>query len=102
MIKADITSDEGATKAVEETINKFGKLDVLLNNAGMAGYGSILDGNLITSYDKTMATNLRALMFITQLAAPHLIKSKGNIVIISINTYQYFHSSSPIEYLRLV
>ncbi|XP_072931576.1 3-oxoacyl-[acyl-carrier-protein] reductase FabG-like [Epargyreus clarus] len=83
VIKADIKSDEEATKAVEETINKFGKLDILLNNAGMARYGSILDGNLIKSYDETLSTNLRALMLITQVAAPYLIKTKGNIINIS-------------------
>ncbi|KPJ07786.1 3-oxoacyl-[acyl-carrier-protein] reductase FabG [Papilio machaon] len=83
IIKADISKDEEAKAAIDETIKTFGKLDVLVNNAGFSRSGSILDGNLIASYDEIMATNVRGAMHLTALAAPHLIKTKGNIINIS-------------------
>ncbi|CAG5049599.1 unnamed protein product [Parnassius apollo] len=83
VIKADISKDKEAKAAINKTIDKFGKLDILVNNAGIMRLGSILNGNLLESYDEVMSTNLRAVMHLTALAAPHLIKTKGNIINIS-------------------
>ncbi|XP_068623745.1 3-oxoacyl-[acyl-carrier-protein] reductase FabG-like [Battus philenor] len=83
VIKADISKDEEAKAAINDTIKVFKKLDVLVNNAGLARLGSILDGNLLGSFDQIMPTNVRAAMNLTALAAPHLIKTKGNIINIS-------------------
>ncbi|KPI93178.1 3-oxoacyl-[acyl-carrier-protein] reductase FabG [Papilio xuthus] len=83
IVKADISKDEEAKAAIEETIKQFGQLDVLVNNAGFSKSGSILDGNLLSSYDSVMATNVRGAVHLTQLATPHLIKSKGNIINVS-------------------
>lgn len=83
IIKADITDEEEAIRIIEETINTFGKIDVLVNNAGIVRYESILEENVLEVFDELMNTNLRALFNITRLAAPHLIESKGNIINIS-------------------
>ncbi|XP_028026758.1 uncharacterized protein LOC114240426 [Bombyx mandarina] len=83
IIKADISKDEEAKIIVQQTIETFGKLDVLINNAGMNKSGSLLAGNLLESYDAVTATNLRAVILITSLAAPHLIETKGNIINVS-------------------
>ncbi|XP_028026871.1 uncharacterized protein LOC114240503 [Bombyx mandarina] len=83
IIKADISKDEEAKTIVQQTIDAFGKLDVLINNAGMNKSGSLLAGNLLESYGAVTATNLRAVILITSLAAPHLIETKGNIINVS-------------------
>ncbi|XP_075976914.1 3-oxoacyl-[acyl-carrier-protein] reductase FabG-like [Anticarsia gemmatalis] len=83
IIKADITNEDEAKRIIDETINTFGKIDVLVNNAGIVRYESILDENVLEVFDELMNTNLRALFNITRLAAPHLIETKGNIVNIS-------------------
>ncbi|CAG5049601.1 unnamed protein product [Parnassius apollo] len=83
VIKADISKDKEAKAAINKTIDKFGKLDILVNNAGIMRLGSILYGNLLESHDEVMSTNLRVVMHLTTLAAPHLIKTKGNIINIS-------------------
>ncbi|XP_049878987.1 3-oxoacyl-[acyl-carrier-protein] reductase FabG-like [Pectinophora gossypiella] len=83
VIIADISKDDDARRIVKETIDKFGKLDVLVNNAGLNKPGSILDGKVLESYDKTFSVNVRAVIHLTSLAAPHLIKTKGNIVNVS-------------------
>ncbi|XP_045491470.1 11-beta-hydroxysteroid dehydrogenase-like 4A [Colias croceus] len=83
IIKADISQDSGASAAVDETIKKFGKIDVLINNAGVLRFGCILDGNLMKSYDEIINVNLRGIMNVTSLAAPHIVKTKGNVIMIS-------------------
>ncbi|XP_059055288.1 3-oxoacyl-[acyl-carrier-protein] reductase FabG-like [Achroia grisella] len=83
VIKADVSNDEDANRIINETVNKYGKLDVLVNNAGFTKFGSILDGTVVEAYDTIMDTNVRAVIKLTTLAAPHLIKTKGNIVNVS-------------------
>ncbi|XP_030023288.2 3-oxoacyl-[acyl-carrier-protein] reductase FabG-like [Manduca sexta] len=83
IIAADIADNNQASTIIQRTIKEFGKLDVLVNNAGMSHNGSILEGNLMAAYDNVMATNLRAPIHLTTLAAPHLIKAKGNIINVS-------------------
>lgn len=80
VIVADITVD--ANRIMSETIDKYGRLDVLINNAGFATAGSIEDMNL-ADFDSMMATNVRAVIELMQLAVPHLVESKGNVVNVS-------------------
>lgn len=82
VIVADILKEADVDKIVEETINKFNKLDVLVNNAGILTAGSI-ENTSLEQYDSIMNTNVRGLYYLTMLATPHLIKSKGNIVNVS-------------------
>ena len=83
IIKADVSDDENAKAIVQKTVNRFGKLDILVNNAGFSRNGNILDGTVIQAFDEIMKTNLRAVVVLTSLAAPHLVKTKGNIINIS-------------------
>jgi len=83
-VVADITVEDDVNRLVSSTIDEFGQLDILVNNAGagMAPAG-VESENLVENYDKTMALNLRAVFALTNLAVPHLIKTKGNIINIS-------------------
>ncbi|XP_072940656.1 3-oxoacyl-[acyl-carrier-protein] reductase FabG-like [Epargyreus clarus] len=83
VVKADITTESEVKNIIDETIKKYGKLDVLVNNAGIVRAGIILDGRLMKDYDEIMNTNLKSVVVLTCLAAPYLIKTKGNIVNIS-------------------
>ncbi|KAJ2949416.1 hypothetical protein O0L34_g15331 [Tuta absoluta] len=83
VINADVSKDEDAKRIITDTIEKFGKLDVLVNNAGFAKNGSILDGAVLAAYDAIMSVNVRAVINLTTLSAPHLASTKGNIVNIS-------------------
>ncbi|CAH2238377.1 jg18023 [Pararge aegeria aegeria] len=83
VIRADITKDKDALAVIDKTIKKFGQLDILINNAGLTVAGSILQGDMMKAYDNIMDINVRAVVQLTTLAAPHLLKTKGNIVNIS-------------------
>ncbi|XP_004529530.1 uncharacterized protein LOC101450070 [Ceratitis capitata] len=79
-IIADVTVD--AERIIKTTVEKFGKLDVLVNNAGYGEAGNILDID-VDQFDRVMNTNLRSVFLLTKLAAPHLIKTQGSIVNVS-------------------
>ncbi|XP_013145886.1 PREDICTED: uncharacterized oxidoreductase TM_0325-like [Papilio polytes] len=83
VIKADVSKDDEAKKIIDETINQFGKLDILVNNAGIYLPNNITSDNFMDDYDRVMNINLRAQVYLTHLAIPHLIKTKGNIVNVS-------------------
>lgn len=81
-IAVDVTNDSQVHHAVDEAIDKFGRLDVLVNAAGHISTGSIEETSL-SAWDAMMNVNLRAVFQLMQLAAPHLIKTKGNVVNVS-------------------
>ncbi|KAI5633694.1 enoyl-(Acyl carrier protein) reductase domain-containing protein [Phthorimaea operculella] len=83
VINADVSKDDDAKRIITETISKFGKLDVLVNNAGLGKSGGILDGKVLEAYDVIMNVNVRAVINLTTLSAPHLAATKGNIINIS-------------------
>jgi NAD(P)-dependent dehydrogenase (short-subunit alcohol dehydrogenase family) len=81
-IAADVNVEKDRKKIIDETVKKFGKIDVLVNNAGLGENGDILTTTL-DQYDKVMNTNVRSVFHLTQLAVPHLIKTQGNVVVVS-------------------
>jgi NAD(P)-dependent dehydrogenase (short-subunit alcohol dehydrogenase family) len=78
--EADVAEEEGAEHCVQAAIDGFGKLDILINNAGY------FEGNVETQdfsveiYDRMMRTNVRSVFLMTKFAIPHLQKTRGNIV----------------------
>ncbi|XP_046978458.1 3-oxoacyl-[acyl-carrier-protein] reductase FabG-like [Vanessa cardui] len=84
VIRADVGNDDDARRIINETIDKFGQIDVLVNNAGISvENGGILGNDMMKAFDTILNVNLRAIVHLTVLAAPHLVKTKGNIVNIS-------------------
>jgi len=79
----DITSDVLRKKLVQNTLSEFGKIDVLVNNAGIAlERNTILEPNY-ESFDKIHEVNLRSVYHLCGLTAPEFVKTKGNIINIS-------------------
>ncbi|XP_045459453.1 3-oxoacyl-[acyl-carrier-protein] reductase FabG-like [Melitaea cinxia] len=86
VILADVSKDDDARRIINETVKKFGQIDVLVNNVGVTiNNGGLLADDMMSSYDAVMSINLRSCVHLTSLAAPYLIKTKGNIVNISSN-----------------
>lgn len=81
-IVCDVTIEAEAKRAVAETHERFGRLDVLINAAGQLSTGSI-ENTTLADWDSMMNVNLRAVFHLMQLAVPHLRERKGNIVNVS-------------------
>ncbi|OTF76587.1 hypothetical protein BLA29_006419 [Euroglyphus maynei] len=82
----DVNEKIDAERLINKTIETFGKLDVLVNNAGAYQIGSILDeddDNYMENYDLIFHTNVRSVIYLTKLAIPFLAKTRGNIVNVS-------------------
>jgi NAD(P)-dependent dehydrogenase (short-subunit alcohol dehydrogenase family) len=78
----DLT-EEGAPQAVvEETVARFGRLDVLANVAGIMELGPLAE-TPVESLDRQYRTNVRVPFELTQAALPHLLEAKGAIIFIS-------------------
>lgn len=76
-ITGDVTKD--SKRIIDETIKKYGRLDILFNNAGFTMPASIQNLK-IEDYDSMMARNVRGLIELTSHALPYLISSKGNVI----------------------
>ncbi len=75
----DLGKEQDCSMSIDAIIKKHGRIDVLINNAGMMKESSILDTSL-EEWNKTMAVNLTAPFLLTKFCMPFLIKSKGSIV----------------------
>merc|ERR1712055_112470 len=82
MIQADLVREPDCNKIIQDTLAKFGKFDVLVNNAGVLELGSI-ENTSLEQYDRVMNINVRSIYNLTMLAVPHLEKTQGNIVNVS-------------------
>jgi NAD(P)-dependent dehydrogenase (short-subunit alcohol dehydrogenase family) len=81
-IRADVTLEREARRAVEETIERFDGLDVLVNAAGIISNGTV-ENTPLEDWDAMMNVNLRSVFQLMQLAVPYLEKRPGNVVNVS-------------------
>lgn len=82
-IQADVRSEEDVRRLISTTIDKCGRLDILINNAGVA-YKKRLEETTLQEYDKIMDTNLKGVFLCTKYAIPYIRESKnGKIINIS-------------------
>jgi NAD(P)-dependent dehydrogenase (short-subunit alcohol dehydrogenase family) len=82
---ADVGSAEQAAAAVAAAVERFGGIDVVVNNAGVGDSSALLDESL-ERWEETLRTNLTGAFLVTQLALPYLIERRGNVVnVASIN-----------------
>ena len=77
--KGDVSVVEDAKKIAAETVERYGKLDILFNNAGIVIPGRI-DNTSPEEWDQTMAVNVRGPYLVSKFAIPHLKKTKGCII----------------------
>lgn len=82
IVSGDVSYPENAEKIVKETIQHFGKLDILINNAGILKSGE-LEKTTLEEFDEVMRVNVRAVFHMMQLCIPYLEHTKGNIVNVS-------------------
>jgi NAD(P)-dependent dehydrogenase (short-subunit alcohol dehydrogenase family) len=81
-IASDLTSETDRRRLVDETARREGGLDVLVNAAGIIGFGTIEDTTL-DAWNRMFDVNVVSIFHLMQLALPHLLPRKGNIVNVS-------------------
>ncbi|BBG23584.1 SDR family NAD(P)-dependent oxidoreductase [Sulfuracidifex tepidarius] len=79
-LSVDVIDRETVAKVVEDTVSRFGRIDVLVNNAGFGVYGKFTDTPL-QEEEYMIKTNFLAPIVITKLVLPYMLKQKeGSIV----------------------
>jgi len=79
-LPANVTKEEDRKRVIDETLKKFGKIDVLVNNAGINIRKPFLEFSE-ADFDKVVDVNLKAVFFMTQLVARAMIqRKKGKII----------------------
>ena len=75
----DVTDEQACRAAVRRTVDEFGGLDILINNAGLMLLGQIADADT-EDWRRMLDTNVLGLMYMTHAALPEVMRRRGTIV----------------------
>ena len=78
-LPGDLLDDTYVQSCVDRTVETFGGLDILINNAGVA-LSKPFGETTIEDFDRVMATNVRAPFILIRSALPHLRKARGRVI----------------------
>lgn len=79
-VRADVTSADAVTSAVQEVIAQFGQLDVLVNNAGIGAQGTV-EGNDLSEWQRVLDVNLLGMIRVTRACLPYLRQSAAAAIV---------------------
>lgn len=86
-VKTDVTSETDCKNLVDQAIEKFGQIDVLINNAGIS-MRALFNNTDLDVIRKVMDVNFWGTVYCTKFALPYLLKTKGSLVgVISVGGY---------------
>jgi short-subunit dehydrogenase len=81
-VVADVSVEADCANVVNSTIQQYGKVDVLINNAGIS-MRALFEDIQLDVFRKVMDVNFYGMIYMTKYALPHILKSEGSIVGIS-------------------
>ena len=84
-VKADVSRPADLHAMIQKAVDEYGRLDVLINNAGIETRASLLD-TTEADFDKVLAVNLKSAFFGTQIAAKQFISQGGGGLILNISS----------------
>lgn len=98
-VQADVAKQEDVNRMVDEVDFRWGRLDLLVNNAGWSHLTPHADLDALTDdiWDRTLDTNLRGTFYCTRKAVP-LLKRQGGVIINNISSSAFHASGSSIIY----
>lgn len=79
--QCDVTDPGALDSAVDSVIAEFGRLDVVVNNAGQRQRRARLDQLEVSEWERVIEVNLSSVFYVTRAAAPHLIKQRSGSVV---------------------
>jgi NAD(P)-dependent dehydrogenase (short-subunit alcohol dehydrogenase family) len=99
-LTADIADAEAVTRAVDALTGRYGRLDIVVANAGINGVWAPIDELQPQEWDRTIDTNLRGTFLTLHFCVPHLKRAGGGSIVIvsSINGTRVFSNSGATAY----
>lgn len=97
VLPVDVSEPAEVREAVDETVDTFGQLDVVVNNAGIATGGDVTVETMpAEQYRTVMGVNVDGMFFVTQATLPHLRETSGIAVFVASFSGQYPRPGAPI------
>ena len=78
-VQADVSQEEDCRRLIAAAAARFGRIDVLVNAAGVVADGSVETANM-DDWDRCMNTNVKSVFMLSRFAMPYLRETKGSIV----------------------
>lgn len=98
-VVADISKPDEMEQAVQQTVDQFGRLDVVFANAGINGVWAPLEDLTPEEWQKTIDINLNGTFYTLKYAVPHLKKRGGSVIITSsVNGTRNFSNTGATAY----
>lgn len=79
-VRADVSQDKDAANVAAETLKNFGRIDVLVNNAGIQRYGTVVDTPEAV-WDLVLAVNLKSVYLMSHYCVAHMLEADGGAVV---------------------
>jgi NAD(P)-dependent dehydrogenase (short-subunit alcohol dehydrogenase family) len=79
-VRCDVSRAEDCQRAVQETVDKLGGLDILFNNAGIIRRATVID-TTEEEWDRVMAVNVRSVFLLSKYAVPVMVQAGGGVII---------------------
>ena len=80
VVVADVADADACQGAVDKVVERYGRLDILINNAGIATGGSVVDID-IEVWDRVMDVNLKSVMLMSRFAIPRMRSAGGGAIV---------------------
>jgi NAD(P)-dependent dehydrogenase (short-subunit alcohol dehydrogenase family) len=80
-IRADVSKSEDVKRMIDDTVARFGGLNIMYNNAGIERESNFMSNMTEDQFDRVIAINLRGVFLGMKYALPHLIKAGGGSII---------------------
>jgi NAD(P)-dependent dehydrogenase (short-subunit alcohol dehydrogenase family) len=79
-VHCDVTKAEDCQRTVQRTINSFGGVDILFNNAGIIRRASVID-TTEEQWDRVMAVNVKSIFLMSKYTIPHMVQAGGGVIL---------------------
>lgn len=79
-LETDLTNTNSCKSAVEDTIERFGQLNLLVNNAGAAVLKQTFESGTLKDFQDVIDLNVQSVFFMTQYSIPYLTETRGTII----------------------
>ena len=81
-VPTDVRKENDCKNLIDKTVDRFGRIDILINNAGIS-MRAVFGEMLLEVFDTVMQTNFWGTVYCTKFALPYLLKSKGTVTGVS-------------------
>ena len=79
-VHCDVTKAEDCQRTVQKTINSFGGVDILFNNAGIIRRASVID-TTEEQWERVMAVNVKSVFLMSKYTIPHMVQAGGGVIL---------------------